>query len=313
MYFWTILILIIIILVLITWSLSSTKKTKETHIHPKAHFDQRKNTVTLGTSPHATMYKIFKLVIVTDENRDDVWNITKNEESGMDFALKLLAEQPHDGTAGTTTINLPPDEVIEPTQVQIHVLTNTAATEVHTPITSTTNPIRTYTGVVTQGCDPTTGSTCPPLPPGLGVVPASFMILETEYIYFQPKKGSLITITSLTPANALNSLALQAYFGEFAGVDNPSINKYSSYRPIALYGNQIGCPDGNPARFCGINQSFSSPDSCPSICDQGEANNQTDAEFLHGNFFYFGFAGQTATFTFTIDNTNIVDCGPACA
>lgn len=309
-----ILVIIILIVILVLVILVSIKKTEETHIHPKAHFDQRKNTVTLSSAPYVKMYKIFKSVIVTDENSDVVWNRTTNEGSGPDFALKLLAVQPHDGTAGSITINLPSSEIMEPHQVQIHALTTTGTTEVHAPITFETMNQRTYNVTITQDCDPNiSGVTCPPLPQNSSVVPASLIITDIGHIYFQPKKGSLITISDVNPPNALNSLALQAYFGANAGVPSPSINTYSSYRPIALYGNQRGCSFGDSKNFCGINQSLQPPDLCTSICDRGKTNNQTDTEFLHGNFFYFGNSGQTATFTFTITDPTITDiCGTAC-
>ena len=87
------IIIFIILIALIIWGLSSSnshKKNKkhkrdETHIHPKPHFDQKKNRLIFRGSPHAQIYTAFKRVFVTEENKKDLWNITKSETTGTEI------------------------------------------------------------------------------------------------------------------------------------------------------------------------------------------------------------------------------------
>ncbi len=276
-------------------------------------FDQTKNILTIRGSPHVIKYKVFKEVIVTDENRDQVWNITQNESTGTETGLVPLAEQDHDQTSGITTVQLPDDQTVESQQLHLQKVTTTGSVETSKVATTNTLDTRTYTGVWQAN------------PNGA----LTIVIQETGSPVFTTIPGSLITINSINTQNTvnfdtfLNLLDLWACSGPTCDAPQNVSPFPSNFENITGYGSFAGCNE-NSARYCFQYLGISFPPPAPfEKCDTCDMINSTrfpemtEDLYQHGTFTFRCcepdaqiVAGDT--FTFTIDETNAISCGPSC-
>lgn len=92
MYFWIFLIIVVIV-ILIIWSTLD----KETHTHPKPHFDEKSNTLTIRLSGHVVEYKVVEEI--SPEEADVV-------SKGSDSTFVTHASFTNNKSSGTKTVKL---------------------------------------------------------------------------------------------------------------------------------------------------------------------------------------------------------------
>ena len=309
MYYIIGLIVFVIIFALIIWAFFSNSENShkchskdknmksETHIHPKPHFNQKTNVITFRGSPHVKEYTVFKRVVVTEENKGDLWNITKSESSGVDTGLIQLASHDHDQSASLISLNLGTDH-IEPSQIELFNQpdTNTGDVEVSKVATSTINGIRRFQVTFPPGLY-ANGTNLPrPLPDIVDLATNT----NIGNFYVTINRGSTITLDNFTPLSGRSFNVINC--GACCSNACSSKNIRSQY-----VGNLISFSENGSKLYC-----FSFPTE-PCTLVPPFINISTVATFTISQSSGYT-VNEPIVVNVTIDETSIADppCGPDC-